>query len=259
MTEERKQQILKMYQDGLSGLEIARQLKMGKNHVCKAIKESGLSKNRAGHRYKFSEQDELKMVELYNSGKTCSHIGKIFNCCHLTILAILKRLNVKRRPAGGSFRNLYHNCGEEIKNKWLSGKSQREIGLELNVSQSALSRVLKKLGMSKDNRIAKGNRHGNWKGGKISQDGYIYILLDVNDPFVCMTNAQGYVAEHRYVMAKHLGRPLRDEESVHHKNTLGPKDDNRLDNLQLRQGNHGSGGCYQCADCGSTNIIPIEL
>lgn len=48
------------------------------------------------------------------------------------------------------------------------------------------------------------------------------------------------VLEHRYVMEEALGRPLTDLETVHHIN--GRRDDNRLDNLSLRSGNHGPGG-----------------
>ena len=48
------------------------------------------------------------------------------------------------------------------------------------------------------------------------------------------------VLEHRYVMEQALGRELRPEETVHHKN--GQRDCNTLDNLDLRSGNHGPGG-----------------
>ena len=74
-------------------------------------------------------------------------------------------------------------------------------------------------------------------------------------PVARHVNKQGYIAwktptirgvkgkwtlEHREVMAQMLGRPLRPEETVHHKN--GRRDDNRPENIELRSGNHGPGG-----------------
>jgi len=53
-----------------------------------------------------------------------------------------------------------------------------------------------------------------------SRDGYVQILVDGL-----------WLAEHRVVMEKMIGRPLRKGESVHHKN--GIKRDNSEENLEL--------------------------
>ena len=67
-----------------------------------------------------------------------------------------------------------------------------------------------------------------WKGGqKTNKDGYFMILAHGNPN----ANSRGYILEHRLVMQKLIGRPLKKNESVHHKN--GIKNDNRPENLQL--------------------------
>ena len=72
----------------------------------------------------------------------------------------------------------------------------------------------------------------NWAGGKmIHSKGYIYILALSDNIFTEMRGKNGYILEHRLVMAKHLGRCLDLWEVVHHINWI--KTDNRIKNLEL--------------------------
>jgi hypothetical protein len=84
--------------------------------------------------------------------------------------------------------------------------------------------------------------------------GYVAVYAP-NEPGANRSN--GLIAEHRLVMQQYLGRALRPDESVHHIN--GVKSDNRIQNLQLRVGQHGKGIAIACYACGSQNVGPVEL
>ncbi|HEY6707688.1 MAG TPA: HNH endonuclease [Actinomycetota bacterium] len=65
---------------------------------------------------------------------------------------------------------------------------------------------------------------GRW----VDPTGYVWVRGPKGHPNAKRGN---WIAEHVLVMSELLGRPLRDGESVHHRNLL--KDDNRPENLEL--------------------------
>ncbi|HUU64131.1 MAG TPA: HNH endonuclease [Dehalococcoidia bacterium] len=78
----------------------------------------------------------------------------------------------------------------------------------------------------------KGNANPNWKGGQtVDNHGYTLIRLHPDHPFYPMAKSNGYVPEHRLIMAKKLGRCLESWEIVHHID--GKRGHNSEMNLEL--------------------------
>lgn len=108
-----------------------------------------------------------------------------------------------RRPGGGTAYYEQELCTKQCKNEWVS-KVYR-------------------------------TRHGLPKITRRMRGRYATLNIPAQngDP------ARRDVLEHRYVMEQHLGRKLRPEETVHHKN--GDKTFNELGNLELFSSRHGPG------------------
>jgi hypothetical protein len=76
----------------------------------------------------------------------------------------------------------------------------------------------------------------NGEGG-IDSSGYKTITVKGHPN---QMDLKGRIREHIFVMSNHLGRPLRKDENVHHKN--GIRDDNRTENLELWNRGQPPGG-----------------
>lgn len=75
--------------------------------------------------------------------------------------------------------------------------------------------------------IKKRHVPGDTSEGIPDKKGYIWVYVHGHPN----AGQDGRILEHRYVMSQTLGRPLWENENVHHKN--GVKNDNRSENLEL--------------------------
>ncbi len=124
----------------------------------------------------------------------------------------------------GRCRLIWHSCTICGKERWVrlvNGKPSTSVCRNCNIQKLRLR--------SAENRA---ERNPSWKGGRYRRfDGYVLVRLQPGDFFYPMVKANGYVLEHRLVMARHLGRCLYDREKVHHKD--GIRYHNELNNLML--------------------------
>ena len=116
-----------------------------------------------------------------------------------------------------------------------------ELADYFNRSVDSVQHKASRIGLRKDEDAVSvhksqlcGEKSPSWKGGrKTNRKGHV-LVWDKKSPYA---DANGYVLEHRKVMMEHLGRPLDDNEVVHHIN--GKKTDNRIENLELMdRGDH---------------------
>lgn len=204
---------------------------------------------------------EAAIVSEYASGVSASKLGKKYGIDRSSITKVVRRCGgvvLDQRVAGGRPPIDPYSYVERVVVLRKLGLSQAAIGREAGICQSQISRVLKCAGMpTRDPK--KRDRHSGWKGGIVCSGNGAYLAEHAGPdfPWPEMVPRTGYVLQHRAVMARHLGRALTRYETVHHIN--GDSKDNRIENLQLRNGRHGKGVVMQCRCCGSQDIETVKI
>jgi Mor family transcriptional regulator len=253
-------QIIARYNAGERAPAIARELRVGESSVYRVLAECGIERYRSGVTT-LPVPREREMMERFAAGERAAELAAEYGLSRPTFQGIRRRYGLAAEERGPAHNRQFTDEQEaRFVGAYQAGASQTEIAAEYGVSQSAIARVLHRHRIPGRGNRARVDRHGRWVGGRVTyrnRGGYIGLRLQLDDPFISMVSSNGYVMEHRYVMAKFLGRPLDPSETVHHIN--GDCADNRLENLQLRSGRHGRGVVLKCHDCGSQNVGTAPL
>jgi transposase len=163
----------------------------------------------ADKKFYVSEEDLRSSYEVLQS---MEKVASKFGVSKKLILNYMNKFGIKRKSSKKDQRT------KQI--MWLAGQKKKstEIAEEVGVSVSLVNRYLKELGV-KPVRYHKGFTE--------TDSGYILCRC----PDHPNADSKGYVREHVLVVTKVLGRPLKDNEVVHHKDE--DKANNLLSNLQV--------------------------
>lgn len=191
-----------------------------------------------------------KLAERFGLGATTVH--RILKNHGVELIGLQLYRGSRKTKADGPYIGVYQGSTEEILKWYQEGASMKEIARRIGRSIHVVARRVRQAGIARPFQAA-GPEHSMWQGGtNAAGQGYFRTWVADDDPMASMRTKNGYVLEHRLVLARKVGRPLRDTESVHHID--GNRENNAPENLQLRQGAHGKGTLMCCLDCGSANI-----
>jgi transposase len=244
------------------GRTLATQLGVGVTTVYRVLARNGVAiadrkrHGRSVRRYLLTDDQQRQVCAAVGAGESSHSLARRFGVSRETIFAVYRRHNITPR-IGRPVAEVAPELLADVIAKYADGWSQGRIAKLIGVNQGTVSKWLRASGIGLNERRSHA-AHASFKGGITRHiSGYVYQLLPMDHRFRPMVNGSGYVPQHRLVMATHIGRPLVASETVHHIN--GKRDDNRIENLELRIGKHGKGVALCCADCGSRHIIPTEL
>ena len=161
-----------------------------------------------------TEEQAKEMLDLYDRTHSTREVGKHLGVDHSVASRLLKLhgANVLSR------KEAVHYVWKNHKHPFLGKKGELSPHFGKKMSEEhrkKMEPIWSKIG--DDRRFGRKKTYG----------GYIHIYMPEH-PFAY---PDGYVAEHRHVMEQHIGRFLKEDEVVHHKNF--DKTDNSIENLLL--------------------------
>jgi transposase-like protein len=260
------QEIIDLYSKLKDGNKVGRMLHVNIATVYNVLRTHGVAASGRSEYLervrKIGPEEKERVLRDYASGMSAAQIARNMDCTTEIVLRALRDSDIEIRSAKPPM-----TVSEKLEAKRLyeSGMTFKEVAEATGRHLNTLIRVMNAEfpEVVRSDMVGPGSPH--FRGGIVTDSqGYKQEWISAEDPFFCMARKgrragakHSYVPQHRVVMARKLGRPLLESETVHHKD--GDKTNNAPENLQLRQGKHGKHVVMCCLDCGSRNIGHAEI
>jgi hypothetical protein len=174
----------------------------------------------------------------YAEGESFYRVAKDYGCNYQAVKNACSRQGVEFRelPTAGKLSD--GQIEEVVRLYKETDVSTNELAGRFGISAATVKGYLVRRGVPIRQHFARKEGHGHWRGGRHRDKKIRYARVRVQpDDWLYRHSTNGSMQEHRYVMAKKLGRPLESYETVHHID--GVNDDNRPENLELHVKRHG--------------------
>jgi transposase-like protein len=235
------EEVARLFGEGLSVPNIARQVGTGNDVISRVLREMGINARYGGSNRRFKGEQVTALAAEHAAGASLSDLARQYDCSVTVISKTLKRAGAEVRHQARGPRFWTPERIEWLREQHQAGRTQEDIAQELGYSQPLIGQKLRDFGIVQRIGQPRGAASPAWKGGRVTDKGYILVYVPDEDRALAgPTRGGGYMLEHRLVMARKLGRPLLPGEKPHHKNTI--KTDNSPGNLELWLSSQPSGG-----------------